>query len=120
MTRPVSLGYLTPAEGAVRASSWLVIPAGHEPLANPSNIENWHYATDLLVERSLSLEEARLRDSAGLSPHDQIRCVITWTSTSTQLQGCSNMSLLRDGVNEVSVPIPGDLLGGALKLRTVA
>jgi len=119
VSRAVSLGYLTPQQGAVQCGDWIIRPKGQELLANPNQIENWQYATDLYVERPVSVGETLLRHSAALSDRDQIRGAVSWKASATGLQGASSLTILREGPNTLVVPIPGDLLGGTLTLRTV-
>lgn len=119
MTRAVSLGYLTLPAEVFGEPRWSVTPAGQEPLSNPVAVAAWQYTTDLLVERLITCDSRVLREQAGLASSDELRAVVTWTSTSTGLQGSSGVVSLKNGVNEVSVTIPGVETGGSLKLRTV-
>lgn len=119
MTAPVSFGYLTPELGMVQASPWIITADAHEPVSDPDQIENWHYATALTVERTLTLDPNDIREVAGLGRRDRLRAVLTWTSTATQIQGCSESAILEDGANALRLPLPSGLLGGSLVLRTI-
>lgn len=119
MTRPISLGYAVPRRDRVKASDWLVVPTGCEPLSNPSAVPHWHYATDLLVERTLSVKLDALRADSHLAAGDDVYGLITWISTSTGLQGSSERIRLVEGTNELNVSIPGIEVGGLLKLRSI-
>lgn len=119
MSRPISLGYLTPERADIHASDWLVTPGHHTSVSLPTEIQNWQYSTDLLVERIVSVDLGRTREHVGLGRRDGLRCVITWNATSTGLQGASPPRQLRDGSNHVEVLVPGAAVGGTLKLRTV-
>jgi hypothetical protein len=118
MSRTVSRGYLEPSPKCFSASEWLVTPSGWEPISDPVEIAHWDYATDLLIERTLSVDIDALRTQALLDSGDELRCVIQWTSTSTDLQGSSVPTILTGGSNELRCSVPGIEVGGILKLRT--
>lgn len=118
MSRPVSRGYREPSPECVTPSDWLVTASGREPIANPVGIAHWDYATDLLIERTLSVDIDAMRTQALLDSGDELRCVIRWTSTSTDLQGSSDPVVLTGGSNELCCSVPGIEIGGILKLRT--
>lgn len=121
MSRTISRGYLLPSPGCFNTSEWRVTPSGREPLADPERIDGWDYATDLLIERTLSVDLESVRTEAGLHSRDQLRCVIQWTSpaeTSTGLQGSSPVKILTEGRQDISCLITGFEIGGVLQLRT--
>jgi hypothetical protein len=118
MSRTVSRGYREPSPACFNPSEWRVTPSGRVPLADPMEVAHWDYATDLLVERTLSVEIDALRTQALLDSADELRCIIQWTSTSTDLQGASDPTVLTGGSNELRCSVPGIEIGGILKLRT--
>ncbi len=119
MTRPVSVGYLMAPPESISASEWLIGPVGHELMANPPNMPGWQYSTDLVVERTLTVDLEQLRQGTALAEADHIQCVITWMSSATGLQGCSKRYQIEGGENHLSVTVPGTETGGSLRLRTV-
>ncbi len=118
MARPVSVGYLTAQPTSVGASEWLVTPTGLEPLANPTHIPNWQYSTDLSINRTLTVDTDELRQATRLESADEIRCLITWTSSATGLQGASEPRTVDAGANHVCATVPGTETGGFLLVQT--
>ena len=49
-----------------KASEWRVTPSGGEPLANPVEVAHWDYATNLSIERTLSVAIEIVRTQALL------------------------------------------------------
>ena len=117
MSRPISLGYLTPPEEAFSPSSWVVTPMGAPPLLDPSLVESWQYDTDLSVEKTIRVDLPQLRTSTHLTSADELRGVLIAKSTRTGLQHSSEVKVIRDGENTLSLHLRGAECGGALRLR---
>ena len=118
MSRIVSRGYVEPSPDCFRPSPWIITPTGHEALTCPVRIDNWDYATDLLVERAMSIDIEAVRGQAYLEPRDDVQCIIHWSCTSTDLQGASEIVSLNDGSADLHCKVPGSEIGGILKLKT--
>ena len=119
MTVPVSLGYLTLEQRMVQGSPWTVTATGRESGIDPDHVENWQYAMDLVVDRILTVDVGAVRKAAGLPTRDCLRGLLTWMSTATQIQGCSDTKIIEDGANALRLVLPGPLLGGAVVLRAI-
>lgn len=119
MSRAVSLGYLVPAADLVRAEPWLVTPQGRMTLSSPDRVDHWDYSTDLVIERQISVDASKIKETCGLDPTAAVRGLISWRSTKTLLQGASDTIDLVDGPNQLTLALPGALAGGTLRVRTI-
>ena len=93
MSRPVSLGYLTPHDDSIRSGSLVVTPSGGTPQADPEALDNWQYSTNIKLEKSISIDLSAVFDAVQLRPNrDELRAVLVATSSKTGIQRSSYRS----------------------------
>lgn len=117
MSRPLSLGYLTPPEDAIASTPWMVTPVGSSAIADPEVLENWQYATDLDVEKTVSVDLPKVLDSIGLGPDDELRILLVASTSKTGIQRSSEVLPLQNGENSLGLRLVGSDCGGAARLR---
>lgn len=85
MIRISAVPYRQPPGDAINADPWqLASSAGVEPL--PGMLPHWDYHTDMLLNRSLTIDLAAVRRHCGLENVSSLRVVALWTSPGTALR----------------------------------
>lgn len=121
MSRPVSFGYLTPPAEAItsKPGSWIVTPVGGKPLADPEALDNWQYATNIEVEKTIDVDLSRVLSAINLGRDDEIRAVLVASASKTGIQRSSTPTVLRDGENTLSLQLLGSECGGHVRFRVL-
>lgn len=117
MRAPISVGYLTPHEGVIRAGAWSMLDPAGVPVGLPPALPDWDYNTDLRIMRQLDIDLTGLLAACLLQPDTPVRAHILWHSTGSGLRGASTAVRVEDGTNILNLELSGGLLGGMLKLE---
>lgn len=117
MKAPISLGYLRPREGVIRAANWLLVDESGDTSELPDALPNWDYQQAVHVVSNLAANLAALRAECDLPATATIRAHVQWHATGTGLRGASAVVNLDDGATPIDLVLAGGLLGGTLNLE---
>jgi hypothetical protein len=117
MRTPVSVGYLRPRDGVIRATAWRLIDERGDHVELPEFLPNWDYQQDVRIECTLEANLRVVHAESDLPSTASIRAQIQWHATGTGLRGTGPYADLRDGTNTVELQLSGDKLGGVLNLE---
>ncbi|WP_029136588.1 hypothetical protein [Nakamurella lactea] len=117
MKPPVSLGYLRPREGVIRALSWLVSDGSGDTSDLPESMPNWDYQQPVHLVSIVEANLAAVLADSDLPATAAIRAHMQWHATGTGLRGAGAAVDLEDGSTTIDLRLPGDLLGGTLNLE---
>jgi hypothetical protein len=118
MSRVTAPPFRRPLRERISLGPWFVGPVGHE-VESPGTVEHWDYATLVGVRTLIRAEISEIRVDCGLDGSAQLDAVIRWQSTWTNLRGCTNPVRLKGDEALIGGSVPGQLLGGNLRLEAV-
>lgn len=127
MKRKLSYGYPLPSENCAELIEYGFHIGEYAVTGNPKADQAWDYETPISSSVNISVDLNRMLREAGLvSDQDpagylppKLGTALTWFSSATKLRGASPLMELKDGINELSISLEGQYLGGSLSLTAV-
>lgn len=127
MKLKLSYGYPIPNPDAVTVLDYGFAIGEIAVVESTSQGPAWDYETPISCTVRLEADVRRLLAESGLATESdpagyvppRLACSLVWFSTKTKQRGSSTRSDLVDGVNELSLTVPGTLIGGTLTVTVV-
>jgi hypothetical protein len=116
MATPVSYGFLRPDPSRVMAGTPAVASGDSEVPVN-GTARAWDYLTPVRVAWQLRVDLDGIRTDCGLTERSVLAGIITWHSSWTGLRGGGRSIPLNSGENVLNLELPGEVLGGRLRLE---
>ncbi|WP_043451654.1 hypothetical protein [Jongsikchunia kroppenstedtii] len=109
--------YLVPDSDAIEMQPWTLDMRGEStPLG--AVVDNWVSGTDLNVSRGVTMNLDSVRQRCGLPEQSELGLVVTWMSDSSKIRRRVLTKQVLEPRNEVSVTLPGNEIGGTIRLST--
>jgi hypothetical protein len=101
----------------VSPGTWTVAVGG-DLIDAPERLEHWDFFTPLRITRRLELDLPGVLEDCGLDDSAVVGAIIQWHSSSTNLRGTSDVTLVDGPDLVISLDLPGEVLGGTLRLES--
>lgn len=110
--------YLVPSSSTVNWQPWLLLE-GDDLVDLPDAIDGWDTGTDLRITRSLRIDLERLRTETRLPEEVLVVATTSWTSSTSGMSEAAPPVIVTGApVITLQAVLPGDRVGGLLRLRT--
>lgn len=121
MKSKLSYGYLLPSQNSASLVDFSFSIGDIAVVGSTSDEQPWDYESPVTCHFSINIDKEQILQESGLSDHADklgdrplIGIVLSWFSTKTKLRGSSTPRPLSTGINELTLKIDGQLLGGSL------
>lgn len=127
MKLKLSYGYPVPSADAANVTEYGFDIGDVAVMEGSDSGPAWDYETPISCSFRLEADIQRLLEESGLVTETdpegyeppRLACSLTWFATKTKQRGSSPRGELVDGVNELSLTLPGTLLGGNLVVTLI-
>lgn len=117
MNRITSPPFLRASPDDVRPGPWQILLRG-QWLDLPDRIPEWDYATELVLQRPVEVNDAVVRETCELPESVPLVLGVTWHASGTNRRGAFPPAEIREGRAMLVARLAGEELGGQLHLRT--
>jgi hypothetical protein len=121
MPRLLAWPYLRPRSDRIKAGGWRQLDETGGLL--PEVLADWDPNTNIEVYQQATVDVPGIREDCGLNDGSQLVLAVTWHSPGTMLRGVGTSRALpwssQQQTQTLNASIPGQLLGGSLRLVTV-
>lgn len=122
MATNLSFGYPVPSDDAFKIESFDFEIDG-VPVSNQDDDEPFSYYSTVNCQVSLRTDLSRVLRESGFLTEDfplvELGVGLVWFSSATKQRGSDSIEVLRDGLNELSLELSGEILGGDLDVHIV-
>jgi hypothetical protein len=112
--------YALPPASAFEPTVWQAVAESGETPVGPA-WTHWDYNTRVRLRRQVAVDVETVRATCQLGPDRELRLVVAWRSTTTQLRGMACSLPVSGGgraVHALDAELPSSELGGDVHLRT--